>query len=223
MALPRPGSARALVGVAALPAAFALAAGLLLFAPPASAQITTLEEAPPVVDTEEPFPFAVLGLTGLGTFNTYSMSDVNKSIEQMNREITQPGVKFPRFTRGASMGGGIRAILDERLILEATWEQVNAGETIGGTAVNDLNASAHAYLFTAAWDMMKARRVAFGPALGMGYYDSIAEQTITETPVGEDPHDLGTIRFNGSALGAHGGVTFETSLTGHVWVNAFLG
>lgn len=220
MALPRLGHARA--RALALVPALLLAAGLLGDRP-AQAQITTLEEAPEVIETEEPFPFAVIGISGLGSFNTYSMRALNRALELMNADITQPGVKFDRFSRGASMGGAVRAILKERLVLEAGWERVLSSETIGGTATNELDVSSNAYMFTVGWDIMKKRRVGFGPAVGVGYYESIAEQTIMETPVGEDARTVGTMTLDGTTLGMHVGVMFETTITGHVWMNTFFG
>ena len=221
MALPRLGTARV--------SSFALLPALILFASlpgvrPASAQITDLEEAPEVIETQEPLPFIMFGVVGTGSFNKYAMKDLNRSLELMNQEIGQPGVKFSRFSKGASMGAGLRAVVKERVMAEATWERVIADEKIGGTvATNDIVASSNAYLFTMGWDIMKSRNAAFGPAVGVGYYDSIAEQTITETPVGEQLQTVGTLQLTGNALGMHAGVYFESALAGHVWVNAFMG
>ena len=221
MALPRMGNARALA-LAAFPA-------LILFASPAgvrpaAAQITDLAEAPEVIETKEPLPFIMFGILGTGSFNTYRMRELNRSLELMNLEITQPGVKFARFSKGASLGFGLRAIVKGRYVAEATRERVIADEKIGGTtAKNEIVASSNAYLFTLGWDMMKSRGAAFGPAVGVGYYDSIAEQILTETPVGQDPMTVGKLELTGNALGMHAGAYFEAALAGRMWVNAFLG
>lgn len=220
MALPRLGNARAraLAPVPALLVAVGLLAGR-----PAFAQITTLEEAPEIIETEEPLPAVVVGVSLLGSFNTYSMRALNRALELMNEDITQPGVKFDRFSRGASMGGALRVILKERIIVEAGWERVLSAETIGGTSTNELDLSSNAYMFTLGWDMMKKRRVGFGPAVGVGYYDTIGKQVILETPVGEDERTVGQLDLAGNTLGMHVGVMFETAITGHVWANAFMG
>jgi hypothetical protein len=220
MALGSQGPARGLA-LLVLPA---LAVLLLAGVRPAGAQITTLEEAPTVVESEEPLPFAMIGLVGIGCFNTYDMLKVNEAIELLNRDISQPGVKFEQFSKGGSFGGGVRVILKERLMLDATWERVYASQDIGGTtAKSSIAMPADAYLFTVGWDLMTKRRAAFGPAVGVGWYDAKGEQVITETPVGQDEITVGTLEMTGTALGVHGGAYFESALAGHVWVNAFAG
>ncbi len=220
MALPRLGLARA--RALALAPALLVAVGLLA-GRPAFAQITTLEAAPEIIESEEPLPTVVFGVSLLGSFNTYSMRALNRALELMNADITQPGLKFDRFSRGASMGGAVRVIVKERLVVEAGWERVLSAETIGGTSTNELDVSSNAYMFTVGWDMMKKRRVAFGPAVGVGYYDTIGEQSILETPVGEDERTVGTLELSGNTLGMHAGVMFETAITGRVWANMFAG
>jgi len=220
MALRPQGPARGLA-TAGLPA---LIAAAFVLAPPAAAQITALQETPEVIEVEEPFPFVVLGLTGTGSFNTYSMTRLNRALETVNMEITQPGVRYADFGKGASGGAGIRAIFKERLVLETSWERVFASRTVGGTTSNaEISVPADAYMVTLGWDLMKKRRVGFGVAAGAGWYDANGEQVVRETPVDREEITVGTIQLTGSAVGMHAGAFFESILSGHVWVNAFVG
>lgn len=197
---------------------------LLALAPSASAQITTMEEAPSALEVSEPLPFFTFGLMGYGSFNTYGMQEANEAIEVMNnRWITAPGVRFDEFSKGASIGGGVRVILAERFPIEIVWERLIASQEIGGRSKSELSVGADAYVFAAGYDMMKKPRVAFGPSIGVGWYDVTGEQSLHETNASEEEITVATLDMSGSALGVNAGVYFETALYDHVWMNAFAG
>lgn len=195
----------------------------LLAIPPARAQITTMEEAAPVIETQEPFPWLVVGVTGIGGLQTYDMLEMNQALEILNREIIAPGVTFSSFSGGASLGGGLRAIIKERLIFEANYEKLQASKEIGGTARSKIAVPASAYLVTLGWDLMKKRRVGFGVEAGAGYYDANGEQTLSETTLAGEEQSLGTLKFDGTGTGLHGGAYLERALSKHIWVNFYAG
>ena len=195
----------------------------LLAVPPARAQITTLEEAAPVIETQEPFPWLVVGVTAIGGLQTYDMLEMNQALEILNREIIAPGVSFSQFSGGASLGGGLRAIIKERLIFEVNFEQLKASKEIGGTAKSTIDVPANAYLATLGWDLMKKRRVGFGVEAGVGYYDANGEQSLSETTLAGVERDLGTVKIDGTGIGVHGGAYLERALSKHIWVNFYAG
>jgi hypothetical protein len=191
---------------------------------PVAAQITTLQEAPTVIETDEPLPTLMYGLTALGSFSTYDMLKVNEALAIVNEEITQPGVSFSNFERGATFGGGIRVMYKEKLIAQIDFERLLANQKIGGiTAESEIRLPADAIMFTLAYDMMKARRAGFGVAAGIGRYEAKGEQIITETDIEDEQTVLGTIELGGTGIGFHGGAFFEAALAGHIWFNFFAG
>jgi hypothetical protein len=221
MALRRQGPVRSTPAILLLPT---LALFGVLTSAPARAQITTLEEAAPVVETLEPFPWLVIGATGFGGLHTYGMQEMNEAIELLNADITQPGVKMSTFSGGGSAGVGLRAILKERLVVEAAFERLFGSHEIGGiTAKSKISVPADAYLVTLGWDLLKKRRVGFGVEAGAGYYDANGEQVLTETNLAEVESTLGTVRLDGTGTGVHVGAYLERGLSGHIWVNFFAG
>jgi hypothetical protein len=202
-----------------------LLVGALVAAGPVRAQITTLEQAPPtVVEEEEPFSFVVVGLTGFGGLGTYGMQQVNEALAIMNVDIQQPGVRFQPFSGGPSAGGGLRAIIKERILFEADLENLSASQEVGGIVANSkLSLPARGYLFTLGYDLLQKRTVGFGMEAGGGYYKAKGKQELTETNVSNVTRSLGTINLDGHGVGAHVGAYLEAALSRHIWVNFFAG
>ena len=209
-------------GSAAAPLSALILLGLLAAAP-VRAQITTLEQAPPTIETQEPFPWLVVGVTAIGGLQTYGMLEMNQALEVLNREIVAPGVSFSQFSGGASLGAGLRAIIKQRLIFEGNYEKLYGSKEIGGTAKSRIEVPANAYLFTLGWDLLKKRRVGFGVEAGAGYYDATGGQTLTETTLAGVERNLGTIKFSGTGTGFHAGGYLERALSKHIWVNFYAG
>ncbi len=198
---------------------------ILAFEPrPVFAQITTLQEAPTVIETDEPLPTLMYGITALGSFSTYDMLKMNEALAIVNAEITQPGVSFSNFERGASFGAGVRLMYKEKIVAQIDFERLLANQKIGGiTAESEIRVPADAIMFTLAYDLMKKRRAGFGVAAGAGRYEAKGEQIITETDIEDEQTTLGTIKIGGTSIGVHGGAYFEAALAGHVWFNVFTG
>ncbi|MFN8179619.1 MAG: hypothetical protein U0167_16950 [bacterium] len=223
MALGPKGSPHGSSAGRSLPAILLLTA--LVAAGPARAQITTLE--PPtatVVEEEEPFSFIVVGVTGFGGLGTYGMQQVNEALAVVNRDIEQPGVRFDPFSGGPSAGGGLRAIIKERILFQADLERLGTSQDIGGIVANSkISLPADGYLVTLGYDLLQKRTVGFGMEAGGGYYKAKGKQEITETNVSKVTRSLGTLNLDGHALGAHVGAYLEASLSQHIWVNFFAG
>ena len=193
----------------------------------AAAQITDLEEVVEETDDYvEPYPFFVYGITAFGAFGTLGMQEINETITDTNATILEQGttVRFDEVGRALAFGGGVRFLFKNRYLLEGAWERIVQSQTIGGvSAENKLDLPVNAYLVSAGFDFMpKNRDTRMGFSAGIGFYDSQAKQTLTETR-SEEEFTLGEINFVGDTIGSHYSLFYETAVTERMFITAQVG
>jgi hypothetical protein len=199
------------------------ASALLAAAPAAQAQITALQKVP-TAETEEElhYPFVVVGVSMLGGLAKYDMKQMNSALRIINNDIAGQGslgIRYDPLNKGASLGGQIRAIVADRIVLTTSYERLIASSHVGGvTSESKIGIPADAVEGTLGYDLLSAPHVRLGFGLGLGWYRSRADQVITETLASQDTHQLGRIELKGSTVSPHYEMFFETRFTDHLYV-----
>lgn len=202
--------------------------GVLVFPlAPARGQITTPEQAPSTtVQVAKPQPAVLVGLIGFGGFHTYNMEELNETLADMNVSISQlvRGVSYEPVDRGGSVGGGVRLVIRERLLVQLDLEHLVAHTSVGGvTLKSEIEVPADAVCATLGWDLMSNPRRALGVAVGVGRYTARGTQTTRFTPPTEAELENRNVRIGGSVIGPHYGAYFDAPLSTRVFVSAFAG
>ncbi|MEZ5066207.1 MAG: hypothetical protein R3B81_15885 [bacterium] len=205
-------------------AALAVVGALVGFPSASRAQITDLEEVGTVTDDVlDPYPPIVYGLTVFGAFGSLQMTEFNEAVTAMNLAIQSQGttVTMQPFNGFLGYGGGVRAIVKSRLLVEAIYEHVSQSETIGGiSAKNQVEVPASALMVSLGWDFLKSKRdTRFGFLAGLGRYDSQAKQTLSEGRNDQD-FTLGVIELKGKSWGSHYAMFFEKNVSDHMFIHA---
>ncbi|MBZ0268882.1 hypothetical protein K8I85_12050 [bacterium] len=208
---------------AALLALFALA----LAAPAARAQITAIENLDSLEWEEEEYPFLLYGIYGFGSLASVDMLQVNEALSIVNREIALQGsfgVQFDPIERGGGYGGGIQVIIAHRYVFRTDWERLTASTHVGGvTSESRVEVPADVFSTSLGYDMLSSNTLRFGVGFGLAWYNSRAEQIITETLTGQDEVELGRIKLDGSTLGPLYQMFFEAKFTERLFVGVTAG
>jgi len=188
----------------------------------ARAQITTIQEAQPIELDEEKPPFFLFGVSVLGGMALYDMQDLNQAIEVINAEIAEQGsfgIKFDSLDNGGSLGARLRAVVADRVVVDAEYERFMASRHVGGvTSESKIETPADVIGGTLGYDLLSSPNLRWGFGIGFAWYSSRAEQVITETLASQDQRELGRIKLEGSTVGPHYEMFFETRFTDRLFV-----
>ncbi|GJM44095.1 MAG: hypothetical protein DHS20C21_09370 [Gemmatimonadota bacterium] len=191
---------------------------------PAFAQITAIQPVEPVtLEDEEEYPWLLLGITGFAGAAGVDMKDLNNALRAVNTEIARQGssgIKYDTIGSTQSLGGGIRAVLLDRYVLQAEYERLSRNSKVGGVTSNsEVLVPADVYTVTLGYDLLAKHTLAMGAGAGVAWYTSKAEQVVRRTRPGRDEETLGRVKLDGSTAGAFFQAFFEAKFTDRLYVN----
>ena len=128
------------------------------------------------------------GVEAFGSFNTYSMKDVNDGL------ASRTGSTFDDVANGLSGGLGARMWANQNWLLSANWEPLRASsENTSTTPSQKYNVNASSFQVSGTYFMPSATNSRYGFGAGLGYY-SIS---------GEDEASTPATKIEGSGAGFH--------------------
>ena len=134
---------------------------------------------------------ATFGAEAFGSFNTYSMKDVNDFLESANAG----GSNFDNVSNGLSGGLGVRMWANQNWMINATWEPLRASTESAATS-EKLNVNAQNFAFGGTYFLPSATNARYGIGASIGYYSIGGEA--------EDPSGTSKIEGSGAGFSFHG-------------------
>jgi len=138
------------------------------------------------------------GVEAYGSFNTYSMKDVNDGIAAANLA----GSNFDDVSKGLSGGLGLRMWANQNWCLAANWEPLRAS-TESATTSEKFNVNANTFGVSGTYFLPSATNARYGFGAGLGYYsiggkaeDPTGSADIEGSGVGFDFHGTGEWSIN---------------------------
>ncbi|TMQ55683.1 MAG: hypothetical protein E6K74_02520 [Candidatus Eisenbacteria bacterium] len=149
-----------------------------------------------------------VGIAGFGGYQTYSMSDVNDGIGQLNADAAAAGVTgtMDDISHGIGFGGGLHAWSKDnmfsleynRLVASSSGDFTDPSS--GATATAEFKVPANGVTLGATHFFHSSHKTRLGLGLGVGYYSADGTEKV------EDPSSGTTtsVDVTGHALGFHG-------------------
>jgi hypothetical protein len=109
-------------------------------------------------------------------------------------------------------------------VFRTDWERISASTHVGGvTSESKVEVPADAFAASLGYDFLSSRSARFGFGIGFAWYNSRAEQVITETLTGQNEEELGRIKLDGTTTGPLYQMFFEAKFTEHLFVGVTTG
>jgi hypothetical protein len=141
---------------------------------------------------------ATFGVEAFGSFNTYSMKDVNDAVAAANLA----GSNFDDVSKGLSGGLGLRMWANPNWSLAANWEPLRASTESAATS-EKFNVNAQSFGVSGTYFLPSATNARYGFGAGLGYYsiggkaeDPTGSTDIEGSGVGFDFHGTGEWSIN---------------------------
>jgi hypothetical protein len=154
------------------------------------------------------------GVSAFGGYQTYSMSDINDAIAQVNTDAQTAGATgtLDDIKHGIGFGGGLRG-MNDKWIASLEYVRLNASSSAdftgsGGTVTGEIKVPANGATLGATYLFPSKGKMRYGLGAGIGYYSANGSDKAITSGGAAISNDI-----TGHAFGFHGMGVVDTPLS----------